>query len=285
MAKKNDWKFENAQGWDGSSSGRLVIEPTSWTVSLSKMKKRTFRWWGYTFEASDVDGTCRVAGIDVKTGEPTGWTLDIPGATADEINGELDALGATLAQVQASLAKSQERRESGEWWAGFSGGKIYGFVCYLGARNPKTTGTLSCDLQGFKWKAMIEQPVSIPYTDIIDLEISSEQTKRATLTRALAVGVLTFAVKKTENWSYIHITTAAATYTFAIKEPLAQTVKRMEPVASRFRAGKEQAAVAPEPSPTDAVEKIGRLAELHASGALTDEEFAAAKARLLDAID
>jgi Short C-terminal domain len=36
------------------------------------------------------------------------------------------------------------------------------------------------------------------------------------------------------------------------------------------------------PAPADpTVEKINQLAQLHASGALTDEEFAAAKAKLL----
>jgi hypothetical protein len=38
----------------------------------------------------------------------------------------------------------------------------------------------------------------------------------------------------------------------------------------------------PAPAPADpTVEKISQLAELHASGALTDEEFAAAKAQAL----
>ena len=36
------------------------------------------------------------------------------------------------------------------------------------------------------------------------------------------------------------------------------------------------------PAGPDAVEKLKQLAELHAGGALTDEEFAAAKKRLLD---
>ena len=38
---------------------------------------------------------------------------------------------------------------------------------------------------------------------------------------------------------------------------------------------------APAPAPDPTVEKISQLAELHASGALTDEEFAAAKAQAL----
>ena len=46
-----------------------------------------------------------------------------------------------------------------------------------------------------------------------------------------------------------------------------------------------QAAAPPPPAqeaaPPAAVEKINQLAQLHASGALTDEEFAAAKAKAL----
>jgi hypothetical protein len=41
-------------------------------------------------------------------------------------------------------------------------------------------------------------------------------------------------------------------------------------------------AAAPAPPPVDpTVEKISQLAQLHANGALTDEEFAAAKAKVL----
>jgi hypothetical protein len=54
-----------------------------------------------------------------------------------------------------------------------------------------------------------------------------------------------------------------------------------------YEQGQQQAAAppppppaAPAPAPVDpTVEKINQLAQLHASGALTDEEFAAAKAR------
>jgi hypothetical protein len=41
------------------------------------------------------------------------------------------------------------------------------------------------------------------------------------------------------------------------------------------------AAPAPAPAPTDSTAELERLAKLHESGALNDEEFAAAKAKLL----
>jgi Short C-terminal domain len=55
-----------------------------------------------------------------------------------------------------------------------------------------------------------------------------------------------------------------------------------EQQAQAYEQGQQQAAAPPPPPPADpTVEKINQLAQLHASGALTDEEFAAAKARAL----
>lgn len=56
-----------------------------------------------------------------------------------------------------------------------------------------------------------------------------------------------------------------------------------------YEQGQQQAAAPPPPPPAapaaapadPTVEKINQLAQLHASGALTDEEFAAAKAKIL----
>lgn len=43
----------------------------------------------------------------------------------------------------------------------------------------------------------------------------------------------------------------------------------------------DAATPSPPPAADDTVEALGRLAEMHSAGVLTDEEFAAAKARLL----
>jgi hypothetical protein len=61
-----------------------------------------------------------------------------------------------------------------------------------------------------------------------------------------------------------------------------------EQQAQAYEQGRQEAApppplsAAPAAAPVDpTVEKINQLAQLHASGALTDQEFAAAKARAL----
>jgi hypothetical protein len=60
---------------------------------------------------------------------------------------------------------------------------------------------------------------------------------------------------------------------------------QMEAVFDKLEAANARAASSPppepEPEPNDTISKLERLASLHASGALTDEEFAAQKSRLL----
>ncbi|SDE25166.1 SHOCT domain-containing protein [Glycomyces harbinensis] len=51
--------------------------------------------------------------------------------------------------------------------------------------------------------------------------------------------------------------------------------------AQAYREQQAPPAAAPPPAGDDVIAKLGRLAELHDAGALTDAEFAAAKAKLL----
>jgi hypothetical protein len=59
-----------------------------------------------------------------------------------------------------------------------------------------------------------------------------------------------------------------------------QDAAYVEQQAAAAGAGYEQT-MAPAPAEEDATVQIQKLAELHASGALSDEEFAAAKAKIL----
>jgi membrane protease subunit (stomatin/prohibitin family) len=56
---------------------------------------------------------------------------------------------------------------------------------------------------------------------------------------------------------------------------------RAEQAASQQAAAQQAAAPAAAPASTDTAAEIQKLADLHASGALTDEEFAAMKKKLL----
>ena len=56
---------------------------------------------------------------------------------------------------------------------------------------------------------------------------------------------------------------------------------RAEQAAAQQQAAAPAAAPASAPASTDTAAEIQKLADLHASGALTDEEFAAMKKKLL----
>jgi Tfp pilus assembly protein PilP len=51
--------------------------------------------------------------------------------------------------------------------------------------------------------------------------------------------------------------------------------------AAEQAVAQQQAAAAPAPAATDSIAELERLAQLKAQGVLSDEEFAAAKAKLL----
>ena len=57
-----------------------------------------------------------------------------------------------------------------------------------------------------------------------------------------------------------------------------RTARRQQQTAAAMQ-GVDQAAAAP--APADPFDQIEKLSKLHAEGALTDEEFAAAKAKVL----
>jgi hypothetical protein len=65
-------------------------------------------------------------------------------------------------------------------------------------------------------------------------------------------------------------------------EAYQQEQQQAQMQAAAQQAAAQQAAMAPPPAPaTDAVAELERLAQLKQQGILTDEEFAAAKAKLL----
>jgi len=57
--------------------------------------------------------------------------------------------------------------------------------------------------------------------------------------------------------------------------------QKQEAAQQQAAAAQAAAAPAPEPAADDPMEKVKQLGELHAQGLLTDEEFAAAKAKAL----
>jgi hypothetical protein len=85
----------------------------------------------------------------------------------------------------------------------------------------------------------------------------------------------------------MRVAAGAATATVAYKAGQRRTQQNQyndqaQAAYAQTQAAPPQAASAPAaPAPTDSTAELERLAKLHDSGALTDEEFAAAKSKLL----
>lgn len=85
----------------------------------------------------------------------------------------------------------------------------------------------------------------------------------------------------------MRVAAGAATATVAYKAGQRRTQQNQyndqaQAAYAQTQAAQPQAASAPAaPAPTDSTAELERLAKLHDSGALTDEEFAAAKSKLL----
>lgn len=118
----------------------------------------------------------------------------------------------------------------------------------------------------------------LPWDEVRELAVegSEETRQRVTVARVMLLGPLAMAVPKDENTSRAYITVAAASGDLVVR------VDGVSPPELRVRLGDvlRRPAGAPEQA-TGLVDEIGRLAELHAGGVLTADEFAAAKRKLL----
>ena len=80
----------------------------------------------------------------------------------------------------------------------------------------------------------------------------------------------------------MRVAAGAATATVAYKAGQRRTQQsQYDDQAQAPQAAPAAPAPAPAPAPADSTAELERLAKLHESGALNDEEFAAAKAKLL----
>jgi membrane protease subunit (stomatin/prohibitin family) len=84
----------------------------------------------------------------------------------------------------------------------------------------------------------------------------------------------------------MRVAAGAATATVAYKAGQRRTQQNQyndqaQAAYAQTQAAPAPAAPAPAPAPADSTAELERLAKLHESGALNDEEFAAAKAKLL----
>jgi hypothetical protein len=185
------------------------------------------------------------------------------------------------------MAEPSPPAQPGQWWDRLRPYRILAACHYSGAKNKKEKGDLLVTANGLQYKAVLGAKVSIAWLAIHDIEISTESTKRVTVGRALSMGVFALAAKKDETYTYVHSSDPNRVWSFATKAPQGKVLAAMKPVLDAFnrRADSELSVPSTSAAPSSPVasvaDELGKLAALRDSGVLTNDEFAAQKARLL----
>ncbi len=166
---------------------------------------------------------------------------------------------------------------------------------YLGGhpareRELASAALLTIDDNGVRVKPSIGRTfIEEPWSKITELaaEGPDQVASRFTATRLLLAGPLALAFKKKEKMGYIAARGEFGEFLFEVKGKTPQELRaKIAPWSSRITRP-----AAPEPSPPaettaapaqpDTIARLRALADLRDRGALTDEEFAVEKARLL----
>lgn len=138
--------------------------------------------------------------------------------------------------------------------------------------------------------------LQLPWQDVTELfvERPDELKERVNADEILLLGVLAWGLMTTEGETFVTVTTKGQALYFAVQAPVTELRGYWRSVLSNFALDPEDAAPAPltvtlpatpprAPEETvDLVSQLERLAGLHASGAITSEEYAAAKAAILN---
>jgi hypothetical protein len=135
---------------------------------------------------------------------------------------------------------------------------------------------------GFVTRTGLQPQKEYRWEDLMEFSIEGPEQlqRRVTVTRLVAIGIFAFAKKKASGESFVFAKTKAG------QELIIKFHKKSEPeVLALFAPFKSklpnEKSNSYSPAP-DLGDQIAKLAELHAKGALSDEEFAAMKSKLLE---
>lgn len=279
--------FSNTQPISGEA-GSLQIDGMRWTLKLGRRKiKDAFETWPFEVQALDAT-SCRVTVRNVRNPR-TGITFDLLETSAATLNADLRERGCGITEIMDDAGERAAKREQGAWWVDLKPYRILIGCHYSGAKNKGESGPLQATAQGIEYKAFLGSKVKIPWSVIQDIEVSTQSSRRVSAGRVLAVGVFALAAKKNETFTYIHISDKNTVFSFAAKTSQGKVLQSMRPILDAFNSrAQPQRVEQPRPiappapaAPTSVADELAKLAQLKADGILTDDEFAAQKAKLL----
>jgi uncharacterized Zn finger protein (UPF0148 family) len=192
-------------------------------------------------------------------------------------------------------AERRRQVDAGDWWlemGRFRGQKPMKRTLYLGGWSAYSTihtgrdgKTLILDSEGVRLQGAVKTLLAIPWPEIVSL--STEDAAVSERSRIVAEVVSKGHRKREKETVFVVRTTKGDEVLFMVagvtsdeyQSTLAPLMKRMN--ADMVELDKSTAFSHRETT-TKIVDELAKLAELRSSGALTDEEFAVAKARLLE---
>jgi hypothetical protein len=139
-----------------------------------------------------------------------------------------------------------------------------------------------------------EPSLQVRWQDVTEVlvEPPSELKARVSAEQLLLLGVLAWGLETTEGETFVTVTTKNQDLYFAVQAPVTELRGFWGSVLAHFAVDSDEVAVpastitlpsspiSPEPE-ADLVSRLERLAALHATGALTQEEYTAAKAAVI----
>jgi hypothetical protein len=127
-----------------------------------------------------------------------------------------------------------------------------------------------------------EPSLQLPWVEVTSIMVENpeELSERLGAARVAELGVLAWGLSTTGGECFVTVTTKHDELYYAAQAPPEQLRQHWTSVLAQFKVDADEVVAAP-PSESDLVGKLERLAVLHARGALTQEEFAAAKAAVI----
>jgi hypothetical protein len=125
--------------------------------------------------------------------------------------------------------------------------------------------------------------LSLPWSHLSELAVegSEETRRRITATRLFAVGLFALAIPKDEKRSHAYVTAVAADGQVIVRTTLAPHEARAKLGPFTHNLPTMVDPIRPAPNADELAGALTRIADLHARGALDDDEFAAAKRQIL----
>ena len=196
---------------------------------------------------------------------------------------------APVAQSQLAAPEQTTASQSAGWWDDIKPHTILPRCHYVGAKNAKEIGTLKATEAGIEYTGKTK--VSCPWSGIANIEIIESRTRRGRQRSAVGIGPVGLAVVgasmlQNKRAAQIVITRVVTLTTkqgqrgnFVPTDSSTQQVAPVQAIIAHLQRSQGAATqVGPGPSVADELKK---LVDLKDAGLLTDEEFAAQRAKLL----